>query len=114
MSGETAKWLRAAWIVLAIVGVLDLAFGFWEEESLLIVLGFVFLGCAYYARRGSLGALGLALALLAIDTVVTILEVGATWLWGVRLLILYVVLSAFLQLRAERRVTSAAGGKIAE
>lgn len=103
MSPAAASWVRAAWMALALVALLDLYFAYEEDEPILYAAGLLFAALAYFARAGSLVALGAALGVLALDTLITLDEVGANWYWGVRLFVIVLVLSAFLAVRAERR-----------
>lgn len=121
--GKLHARVRYAYLALYIVGGLTVLLGLIAElgriDALLQVLGsgwlvavegLVMMTLGYFTMRGSLIALGIAIALYAVDAIASLLLGAIGGLW-IRLLVLALLIRGFLALRELRR--RATGGAMA-
>lgn len=121
--GKLQARVRYAYIALYIVGGLTVLLGLIAElgriDALLQVLGsgwlvavegLVMVALGYFTMRGSLIALGIAIAVYAIDAIASLLIGAISGLW-IRLLVLALLIRGFLALRELRRRST--GGAMA-
>lgn len=121
--GKLQARVRYAYSALYIVGGLTVLLGLIAElgriDALLQVLGsgwlvavegLVMVALGYFTMRGSLIALGIAIAVYAIDAIASLLIGAISGLW-IRLLVLALLIRGFLALRELRRRST--GGAMA-
>jgi hypothetical protein len=111
---------RNAYLALYIIGALTLLLGVIAELGRVEVLlqlfgsgwvvaveGLVLLALGYFTMRGSLVALGIAIALYALDAISSVLLGGIRGIW-IRLLVLFFLVQGFIALRELKRRRAAA------
>lgn len=111
---------RNAYLALYIIGALTLLLGVIAELGRVEVLlqlfgsgwvvaveGLVLLALGYFTMRGSLIALGIAIALYALDAISSVLLGGIRGIW-IRLLVLFFLIQGFIALRELKRRQAAA------
>jgi hypothetical protein len=106
---------RNAYIALYIIGGLTVLLGLVAELGQVDVLlkllgsgwivaavGLISIVLGYFTMRGSLIALGIAIALYGIDTILILVSGGLAGIW-IRALVLYFLIQGFLALRELKR-----------
>jgi len=106
---------RNAYIALYIIGGLTALLGLVAELGRVDVLlnlfgsgwivagvGLISIVLGYFTMRGSLIALGIAIALYGIDTILILVSGGLAGIW-IRVLVLYFLIQGFLALRELKR-----------
>jgi hypothetical protein len=116
---------RNAYIALYVVGGLTLLLGLIAELGrvdvllqlfgsgwLVAVEGAVVIVLGYFTMRGSLIALGIAIALYTVDLVATLALTAGRGLSGIaiRILVLYLLVQGFMAMRELKRRSSAPAG----
>jgi len=113
--------VRNAYIALYIIGGLTLVLGLTAELGRVSVLlqlfgsgwavaveGLILIVLGYFTMRGSLIALGIAVALYGVDAILSLVAGGLSGVW-IRALVLFFLIQGFLALRElKRRGTAAA------
>ena len=106
---------RNAYVALYIVGALTLLLGLTAELGRVAVLlelfgsgwvvaaeGLILIALGYLTMRGSLIALGIAIAFYGIDVILTLLAGGIAGVW-IRALVLFFLIQGFMALRELKR-----------
>jgi hypothetical protein len=114
--------VRNAYIALYIIGGLTLVLGLTAELGRVGVLlqlfgsgwavaveGLILIVLGYFTMRGSLIALGIAVALYGVDAILSLVAGGLSTVW-IRALVLFFLIQGFLALQELKRRGSVAAG----